>query len=49
MARRATTGSMDGWLLGPEPGPGLGAPRPHGGRSAALVVAVLAILVVVAL
>jgi hypothetical protein len=49
MGRRPTTNSTSSWLLGPEPGPGLGAPRPRVGRSAALLVTVLAILLVVAL
>jgi len=49
MVRHTTTDSTSGWLRGPRPEPCLGTPRKRGGRSAALVLAVLAILVVVAL
>jgi hypothetical protein len=49
MGRRPTTNTTNGWLEGPGPEPDLGTPRAQGGRSAALVIAVLAILLVVAL
>jgi hypothetical protein len=49
MRRSRTTIATIGGLERPGLAPDLGAPRPRVGRSAALVIAVLAILVVVAM